>query len=159
MALDAVDYSILDTLQQEGRITNAELAQRVGLTPAPTLARVNKLETTGYIKGYVALLNRDLLGIPVTAFVAVILKTHGVAASDNFLRAVEALPEVLECHHIAGDEDYLLKVAVASPADYEHFVLNKLSEIPDVQRVKTTIVLSTPVSKTSIPIHQKGYLQ
>jgi DNA-binding Lrp family transcriptional regulator len=159
MTLDTVDYSILETLQQEGRITNAELALRVGLTPAPTLARVNKLEQGGYIKGYVALLNRDMLGLPVTAFVAVILKSHGVEASRNFLKAVENLPEVLECHHIAGDEDYLLKVAVASPADYEHFVLNKLSAVADVQRVKTTIVLSTPICKTSVPIHQKGYLQ
>lgn len=140
-------------------MTNAELATRVGLTPAPTLSRVHKLEAAGYIKGYVALLDRQLMGLPVTAFVSVILRNHGVAAANEFLRAVETLPEILECHHIAGDEDYLLKVAAASPADYEHFVLNKLMEIADVQRVKTTIVLSTPVSKTAVPINRNGCAQ
>lgn len=155
MTLDAVDIAILDILQEDGRITNSELAQRVGLTPAPTLARVNKLETAGYITGYTAIVNRDKLGLPVTAFVAVIVKSHGVAASQEFLKAVANLPEVLECHHIAGDEDYLLKVVAASPADYESFVLNKLLEINDVQRVKTIIVLSTPISRTNIPVHEE----
>lgn len=159
MSLDAVDCAILDILQQDGRMTNAELAQRVGLTPAPTLARVHKLEAAGYIKGYVALLDRKLMGLPVTAFVEVILRNHGAASAREFLSAVSALPEVMECHHIAGDEDYLLKVAAASPSEYEHFVLNKLMEIADVQRVKTTIVLSTPISKTAVPIAQKGELQ
>ena len=154
MALDAVDVAILDTLQEEGRITNAELAQRVGLTPAPTLARVNKLEERGFIKGYTAIVNRDRVGLPFTAFVAVIVKSHGMTAAQEFLKAVEALPEVLECHHIAGDEDYLLKVVAASPADYESFVLNKLLEVTDVQRVKTIIVLSTPISRTNVPIRE-----
>ena len=155
IGLDAVDYSILDLLQKDGRMTNAELATRVGLTPAPTLARVHKLEAGGYIQGYVALLDRERIGLPVTAFVAVILKSHGVASAENFLKAMRELPEVLECHHIAGDEDYLLKVAAASPADYEHFVLNKLMEISDVQRVKTTIVLSTPVYRTNMPVRRE----
>jgi len=159
MSLDFVDFTIMDILQQDGRMTNAELAQRVGLTAAPTLSRVHKLEAAGYIKGYVALLDRELMGLPVTAFVSVILRNHGVAAANEFLRAVETLPEILECHHIAGDEDYLLKVAAASPADYEHFVLNKLMEIADVQRVKTTIVLSTPVCKTAVPINRNGCAQ
>jgi len=159
MSLDAVDYTILDILQQDGRMTNAELAHRVGLTPAPTLARVHKLEAAGYIKAYVALLDRQLMGLPVTAFVSVILRNHGAASSREFLSSVSALPEVLECHHIAGDEDYLLKVAAASPSEYEHFVLNKLMEITDVQRVKTTIVLSTPVCKTAVPIDRKGCTQ
>jgi Lrp/AsnC family leucine-responsive transcriptional regulator len=152
MALDAVDKAILEILQDDGRITNAELAQRIGLTPAPTLARVHKLESAGYVKGYAAIVDRQLLGLPVTAFVAVILKSHGVAAAEGFLTAVRALPEVLECHHIAGAEDYLLKVVAASPGDYESFVLNKVMEIPDVQRVQTTIVLSSPISNTAIPI-------
>jgi Lrp/AsnC family leucine-responsive transcriptional regulator len=158
MSLDSVDFGILDLLQRDGRMTNTELAQRIGLTPAPTLSRVHKLESAGYIKGYVAILDRELVGLPVTAFVAVILRNHGATSAREFLHAVSSLPEVLECHHIAGEEDYLLKVAAASPSEYEHFVLNKLSEIADVQRVKTTIVLSTPISKTAVPITQKGVL-
>ncbi len=152
MAIDAVDQEILNILQRDGRITNAELATRVGLTPGPTLARVGKLEAGGYIRGYVALVDRDRVGLPVTAFVSVILKTHGNAVAREFLAQMAALPEVLECHHIAGDEDYLLKVVAANPADYESFVLNKLMEISDVQRIKTTIVLSSPKIQTAVPI-------
>lgn len=152
MAIDTVDNQILDILQREGRITNAELAGRVGLTPGPTLARVAKLEASGYIRGYAALVDHSRVGLPVTAFVSVILKEHGAAASRGYVEAMASMPEVLECHHIAGDEDYLLKVVAASPADYESFVLNKLMELPGVQRIKTTIVLSSPKSQTAVPI-------
>lgn len=152
MALDAADKQILDILQTEGRITNAELASRIGLTPGPTLARVNKLEASGVISCYCAIVDHAKLGLPVTAFVSVIMNNHGVAASMAFFNAMAKLPEVLECHHIAGEEDYLLKVVAASPSDYERFVLDKLMELPDVQRVKTTFVLSSPKSTTAIPI-------
>lgn len=151
-ALDTLDLQILNILQSEGRITNSELASRIGLTPGPALTRVNKLETAGFIKRYVAVVDRDALGLPVTAFVAVIMREHGRAASDSFQQAVDSIPEVLECHHIAGEEDYLLKVVAASPADFERFVLEVLSEIPAVQRVKTTFVLSTTKNETSIPV-------
>lgn len=154
MTLDAIDARLLGLLQSEGRITNAELAARVGLSAGPTLARVNKLESLGHIKGYVAVLDRQLLGLPVVAFVSVILRSHGRPESENFLQAVEGLPEVLECHHIAGEEDYLLKVVAASPSDYETFVLDKLTSIPDVRRVKTTFVLSSPKATTAIPIRE-----
>lgn len=137
-------------------MTNAELASRIGLTPGPTLARVNKLESAGIIRGYAALVDRDAVGLPVTAFVSVILKNHGKAASQDFLKAVAGLPEVLECHHIAGDEDYLLKVVAASPSDYESFVLDRLAEVADVQRVKTTIVLSSPICGTAVPIREEA---
>lgn len=150
--LDALDLRILDILQAEGRITNSELAHRIGLTPGPALTRVNKLETGGYIKRYVAVVDREALGLPVTAFVAVIMREHGRAASDSFQQAVDSIPEVLECHHIAGEEDYLLKVVAASPSDFERFVLEVLSEIPAVQRVKTTFVLSTTKNETCIPV-------
>lgn len=152
MALNAIDYSVLAILQQDGRITNAELAQRVGLTPGPMLARVSKLEASGYIQGYTAILNRDALGLSVTAFVSVIMKSHDRPSSEAFVAAVMDLPEVLECHHIAGEEDYLLKVIAASPADYERFLMESLSPIDTIQRIKTTLVLSSPKNKTTIPI-------
>jgi Lrp/AsnC family leucine-responsive transcriptional regulator len=150
--LDAVDLKILDILQTDGRITNSELAHRIGLTAGPVLTRVSKLETAGFIKRYVAVIDREAMGLPVTAFVSVIMKTHDRESTREFNEAVQALPEVLECHHIAGEEDYLLKVVAANPADYERFVLESLSAIPSVQRVKTTFVLSTPKNETSIPV-------
>lgn len=152
MLLDSIDLQVLDILQNEGRITNAELASRVGLTPAPMLARVNKLEERGYIRRYVALLDPVGVGLNVTAFVSVILHAHGRESATAFLSALSEIPEVVECHHIAGQEDYLLKVMAASPSDYERLVLEKITAIPAVQRVKTTIVLSTPKSVTQLPI-------
>lgn len=156
MLLDATDARILETLQEEGRITNAELAQRIGLSPGATLARVSKLEASGLICGYTAIMNRQGLGLPVTAFVAVILRSHGRQESADFLEAVKALPQVMECHHIAGDEDYLLKVVASDPTDFETFVLDQLTSIPAVQRVKTTFVLSSPKVSTVIPIRVGG---
>jgi Lrp/AsnC family leucine-responsive transcriptional regulator len=152
MLLDATDARILETLQEEGRITNADLATRIGLSAGATLARVGKLEAAGFICGYKAILDRPGLGLGVTAFVAVILKSHGRQESADFLEAVKDIQSVLECHHIAGDEDYLLKVVAANPSDFETFVLDQLTSIPAVHRVKTTFVLSSPKASTSIPI-------
>ena len=156
MPLDTRDRRILATLQREGRITNAALAERIGLTPAPTLARVAKLEVAGYIRCYVALLDQKKLGLPVTAFVSVILQSHKRKTSEDFRAAVQKLPEVLECHHIAGDEDFLLKVVAASPGDYEAFVLEKLTKISGIEKVKTTFVLSSPKLETAIPVRDMG---
>jgi len=150
--LDRIDKKILEILQVDGRITNFDLAHKVGLTPAPTLARVNKLEQQGYIKRYVALVDQIRLGLPVIAFVSVILESHKRKTSADFVAAVQKLPEVLECHHIAGDEDFLLKVVAASPGDYETFVLDKLTKIGGIEKVKTTFVLSSAKVETSIPI-------
>jgi len=149
---DDIDTQILEILQNEGRLTNVELASRVGLTPPPTLARVKRLEEAGVIGRYAAVLDQRALGLPVTAFVHVIHKEHTKETSDAFLKAVNELPEVLECHHIAGDEDFLLKVVAANPLDYEHFVLEKLTAIDGIQRVKTTFVLSSPKNETALPI-------
>jgi DNA-binding Lrp family transcriptional regulator len=152
MKLDEVDLSILDILQRDGRITNFDLAKRIGLTPAPTLARVKKLESFGYIRRYAALVDQVKLGMPVTAFVSVILESHKKKTSLDFMKAVNELPEVLECHHIAGDEDFLLKVVASSPGDYEAFVLEKLTKVQGIEKVKTTFVLSSPKLETSIPV-------
>jgi len=150
--LDAVDRKILTLLQKDGRITNAELARRIGLTPAPTLARVAKLERAGYIRRYVAIADQGRLGLPVTAFVSVILQSHKKKTSEDFRASVERLPEILECHHIAGEEDFLLKVVAASPGDYERFVLEKLTQISGIEKVKTTFVLSSSKLETAIPV-------
>jgi DNA-binding Lrp family transcriptional regulator len=147
-----MDRQILNILQQDGRVTNVELAGRVGLTPGPTLARVNKLEAAGYLTGYVGLVDREKLGLSVTVIVAVSLRSHTSETNAAFLKAVAELPEIIEVHHVAGDDDFLLKVVAASPRDYEQFVLEKLTAVADLQRVKSTFVLSSPKSTTAIPI-------
>ena len=150
--LDTTDRKILTLLQEDGSMTNTELADRVGLTPAPTLERVRKLERDGYIRKYVALVDQAKLGKPVTAFVSVIMKSHGQQTDISLRKAVAKLAEVLECHHIAGDEDYLLKVIAASPTDYERFVLGKLMKVAGIEKVKTTFVLSSSKLETKIPL-------
>ena len=149
---DAIDRSILRLLQEDGSMTNTDLAERVGLTAAPTLERVRKLEREGFIRKYVALVDPAKLGKSVTAFVAVIMRSHGQHTSEVFRKAVARLPEVLECHHIAGEEDFLLKVVAGSPTDYERFVLERLTKIAGIEKVKTTFVLSSPKLETKIPI-------
>lgn len=151
---DPIDLRILEILQHEGRITNFELAGRIGLTPAPTLARVKKLEQSGFIKRYAAIADQSKLGKPVTAFVSVILESHRKNTSIDFVKAVEKLPEVLEIHHIAGDEDFLLKVVAASPHEYEEFVLEKLTKVRGIEKVKTTFVLSSAKLETAIPVRE-----
>lgn len=152
--IDDVDRRILEVLQRDGRITNADLAEEIGLTPAPTLARVKKLEEAGYIKRYAAILDQAKLGLPVTVFVSIILESHRLKTTMDFQKAVLRIPEVLECHHIAGDEDFLLKVVANSPADFEKFVLGKLARMGGIEKVKSTFVLSSSKLETAIPIRE-----
>ena len=152
MKLDPVDLRILGILQQDGRITNLELAKKIKLTPAPTLMRVKKLEEAGFIKRFVALVDPEKVGLPVLAFVHVILESHNRETTVEFMSEMQKLPEVLECHHIAGDEDFLLKVIAASPAEYEKFVLEKLTKVHGIGKVKTTFVLSSSKLETALPL-------
>lgn len=150
--LDDIDRQVLDLLQADGRMTNVDLAHAIGLTPGPTLERVRKLELAGYLKGYVALADPAKLGYGTMAFVSVVLASHNAETSAKFRDACGKIPEVLECHHIAGDEDFLLKVVAADPADYERLVLETLTDIPGVQKMKTTFVLSSSKLSTRIPV-------
>jgi len=152
MVLDPVDQEICRLLQENGRMTFADIAQRVGLTAAPVLARVNKLEAAGVIGSYHAVLGREKLGFAMTAFVAVILKSHGTAECRDFVAAIVEVPEVLECHHIAGEEDYLLKVVAQSPKDYERLINDRITNLPQVRRVKTILVLSSAKESTAVPV-------
>lgn len=150
--LDALDRKILRLVQEDGALTNLDLAGKIGLTPAPTLERVRRLEREGFVRRYVALCDQKKLGKPVTAFVSVILESHKLRTAVGFQRAVTQLPEVLECHHIAGDEDYLLKVVASSPDEYERFVLEKLTRVSGIEKVKTIFVLSSSKLETAIPV-------
>ncbi|MFQ6618176.1 MAG: Lrp/AsnC family transcriptional regulator [Fidelibacterota bacterium] len=150
--LDEIDRKILSILQDNGRIRNRELANRIGLSPPSALERVKKLEKKGVIKRYVALLNPVSIGKDTVMFVAVSLIIHQENAIEKFTSAVMSLPEVLECYHITGTSDYLLKVAVRDVAAYEEFVLHKLLKIPVIQNIQTSVVLSTVKQNTKFEI-------
>jgi DNA-binding Lrp family transcriptional regulator len=150
--LDKIDAEILRLLQENGRMTNAALAEAVGLTATPMLQRIKKLEQSGVIQKYMAVVGLAAVGRPTLAFVHVTLKAHGLANHQRFLEIVETLDEVLECHHIAGEEDFLLKVAVRDIAELERFLLHRISTSSLIGRVKTTFVLSSSKSSAPVPV-------
>jgi Lrp/AsnC family leucine-responsive transcriptional regulator len=152
MALDKTDRKILRILQSDGRITNADLAERIGISPPPTLERVRKLERNGIIRRYAALINPLAVGVETFTFVEVTLSRHGQDAVMAFMKAVEGVPEILECHHITGDADFLLKIAVRNIPAYEDLVLHTLTALPHIQHLKSLVVLSTLKNETSLPI-------
>ncbi len=150
--LDRFDRSILSLLQGNARMANTELAERVGLSPSACLRRVQRLEKTGIIAGYVALLDPQAVGRNSTAFVEVTLQSQGEEALAAFEQAASACPDVLECHLVAGDFDYLLRVAVAGTQEYERLHKGELSRLPHVMRLKTVFVLRTAVKRTDYPL-------
>jgi len=154
MSLDKIDKQILDILQEEGRISNAELARRINMSPPPTLERVKKLERNGIIQNYVAMTNPAKLGLNCFTYVEVTLVRHGREGVERFIKSITDLNEVMECHHITGGADFLLKVASKDIPDYEAFVLHKLTALPEVQHLKTMVVLSTLKLETKMPTDQ-----
>jgi Lrp/AsnC family leucine-responsive transcriptional regulator len=154
-SLDAIDRQILRLLQDNGRMTNAALAEAVGLTPTPMLQRMRKLEQSGVIQRYAAVVDAAKVGRPVLAFVHVTLKSHEAAVHQKLLTLVKELPEVIECHHIAGDEDFLLKVAMRNIPELEH-LLFRLGGSGVIARIKTTFVLSSAKSSGAIHVGEGG---
>ncbi|MCA9740722.1 MAG: Lrp/AsnC family transcriptional regulator [Deferribacteres bacterium] len=148
--LDPADVKILNILQEDGRITNAALSANVGVSPSPMLERVKKLEKNGYIRKYVALIAPEKVGKGTIVFVTVSLAMHQLAALDNFTEAIRELPEVLECYHISGEADFLLKIAVSGIESYRDFVVNKLTPIAGIDRIRTAFVLDTVKHSTKI---------
>ncbi len=152
MNIDKTDKQIITILQQNGRISNAELARHIKMSPPPTLERVKKLERNGVIQKYVALANPTKLGLTCFTYVEVTLVRHGREGVERFMQAITKLDEVMECHHITGGADFLLKVASRDIPDYENFVLHKLTALPEVQHLKTMVVLSTLKHETRLPM-------
>ncbi len=150
--LDAIDYRILAALQQNGRISNAQLAAEAGISPPATSERVKRLENAGVIRRYVALLDPQKIGREIAALISVSLSIHQMESIDTFIKAIQNMEEVLECHHVTGEEDFLLKVSMGSIAEYEDFILRKLTRIPGVNKVKSSFVLSTMKFETSLPL-------
>lgn len=150
--LDEIDRLILEIIQEDGRISNAELARRVDLSPPATYARLKGLEESGYIRGYVALLEPEKVGYDLFCFVQVTLELHNLERIEAFRCAVRQMPEVLECHHVTGDFDYLLKIAVHSRKELESFLMEQLTPAPGVARIHTHLVLSEVKSTTALKI-------
>jgi len=140
-SLDRIDHKLLALLQADGRISNTELAQRVGLSQSACLRRVQRLERDGLIEGYGARLNPAALGKGETVFIEITLSSQSEAVLDAFERAAAASPDILECHLMAGDYDYLLRVAVADTADYERLHRKQLAAFPHVARIRTHFAL------------------
>ncbi len=152
MNLDEIDRKILHLLQQEGRMPNNELASRIGLTTTPTLERVRRLEREGVIEGYSAKLNREAAGKGLTVFVTVTLSVHQLNLMEEFTSAVKAIPEILGCYNTTGEGDFLLHVVAKDTKDYEQLMRTKLTTLPDVQRLHTSIVLNTIKDESVIPV-------
>lgn len=142
--MDATDDRILQALRRDGRISNAELAARVGLSASACLRRVQELERSGVIRGYRAVLDRSRLGVGFTAFMAVGLSVHTKAAHEAFERAVAAAPEVVECHNVTGTIEYLLRVEVADLAAYKRFHTDVLGTLPQVSAITSYVVMGSP---------------
>ncbi len=152
--IDEINRQILSILQSDGSITNLELAKRIGLAPASTLERVKKLERTGIIRKYVALLDSEKIGRDIIAFVEISMNDHSAETIKMFNREILKIPEVLECYHISGDKDFLLKVVTGSIKNYETFAIEKLAVIPHVGKISTLFVLSTIKSETAIHLEE-----
>ena len=150
--LDDIDRTILDLLQREGRITNVRLAKAVGLSQASALERVRKLEERGYIERYVALVNQEMVGRGTVAWALVRLSFHKEVAIDSFVQTLQAHEDVLECYHVTGEDDYLLKVMVPDIGSYREFLLGLLTQDVGVEHVKTMMVLGTIKRETRVPL-------
>ncbi|RPJ56722.1 MAG: Lrp/AsnC family transcriptional regulator, partial [Dehalococcoidia bacterium] len=143
MALHPIDRQILEILQVQGRITNVQLAEMVGLSPPAVLERVRKLEEKEVITRYVAVVDNRKIGIGTVAFVSVSLNLHQKDSIEIFQNFIDKCENVTECYHVAGGEDYLLKVYSKDIDDYENFLINSLTRIKGIDKVKTMFVLST----------------
>jgi DNA-binding Lrp family transcriptional regulator len=151
-SLDRLDRRILEELQADGRVSNQELAKRVGLSPAPCWRRLRRLEKEGLIDGHVTLLNAAALGLPITAYAMVSLENHHPESVRQFDQMVADRPEVLECHSMSGSNDYLLRIVAASIGDYEKFMSTHLLQVRAVRSVNTSFVLRTRKHTTKLPV-------
>ncbi len=150
--LDPIDRKIVAHLQRNARISNVELAEAVGLSPSPCLRRVRALEESGVIKGYVGLIDPRAVGMSMNVFVRVSLTQQTEALLDAFEKAVENLPEVMECYLMSGDADYHLRVVVADLETYEKFLKSNLICVPGVSSIRSSFALKQVSYRTELPL-------
>jgi Lrp/AsnC family transcriptional regulator, leucine-responsive regulatory protein len=151
-ALDAIDHRIVAALQADGRLTNLELAERVGLSPSPCLRRVKRLERDGYIETYRAILQRNRLGLGLTVFVGVKIGGHANIEAEAFQDAIVAMPEVVACHLVSGEADYLLEVVVPDLEQYQRFLVGKLLNLAIVREVRSNIAIQSLKAGAPLPL-------
>jgi DNA-binding Lrp family transcriptional regulator len=151
MKLDTLDLRILAELQADGSLSNVELARRVHLSPSPCLARVKALEAAGVISRYVALANAAV-GLGLNVFISISLKTQSKEALADFERRIAEHDEVMECYLMSGDSDYLIRVALADIGALERFILEQLSPIPGVEKIRSSFALKQVRYKTALPL-------
>ncbi|MES2337619.1 MAG: Lrp/AsnC family transcriptional regulator [Pseudomonadota bacterium] len=152
MAFDRIDRQILGLLQDDGRMTNVELAERVGLTAPPCLRRVRALEEEGAIQGYHAALNPASLGYTITVFAMVSLKSQAEADLTAFEQHVATIPEVRECHMLNGEIDFILKIVATDLRAFQELLTTQLTPAPNVSHVKTSLTIRTAKSMPGIPV-------
>ena len=152
ITLDDLDKAILQALQADGRMSNVELAQRINLSPPATHARIKRLEQRGYIRRYAALLDHAQVGYDMLCFVHISLQLHQPEQVEGIREAITQMPEVLECYHVTGEFDYLLKVVIKNRKDLERFVINRLTSVSGVARIYTSLVLNEVKSTTVLPV-------
>jgi Lrp/AsnC family transcriptional regulator, leucine-responsive regulatory protein len=157
--LDPIDLKILRELQADARLPNLMLAERVGLSPSPCSRRVRLLEESGVIEGYRAILNREAVNLGLTVFADVRVERHTQKNADLFVEAVLAMDEIVACHMVSGDADFLLEVVVRDMAAYEGTVLRRLLELPGVRNIRTSFAMRTHRAAGAVPVripNQKG---
>ncbi len=152
MQLDTIDLRILGELQQDGSLTNVELARRVHLSPSPCLVRVKALESAGVIQRYVALADPKAIGLGVNVFISISLKEQGKESLAEFERRIAEHEEVMECYLMTGDSDYLIRVAVRDIAELERFILEQLTPIPGIEKIRSSFALKQVRYKTALPL-------
>jgi Lrp/AsnC family transcriptional regulator, leucine-responsive regulatory protein len=150
--LDPIDLRILAELQQDGSLTNVELARRVHLSPSPCLVRVKALEAAGVIERYVALANPKAVGLGLNVFISISLKEQGKDSLAEFERRIAEHDEVMECYLMTGDSDYLIRVAVRDIAELERFILEQLTPIPGIEKIRSSFALKQVRYKTALPL-------
>jgi Lrp/AsnC family leucine-responsive transcriptional regulator len=150
--IDATDRKILDILQANSNITNAQLAKEIGLSPAPTLERVNKLEGSGVIRSYHAVIDPAKVGLGVSTFVMATLKGHNKENIEKFITAIRSIKEIVECHHVTGAADFILKIVCVDIGSYQQLMLERVSNIDVVDSLQSMVILSTFKDSKSLPI-------
>ena len=152
MELDSIDLKILKELQTNSKITNAELAQRVHLSPSPCLARVKRMESCGVIQNYVALLNSLTLGLHLNVFIFISLKAQSRRFLQDFEDRICTHDEVMECYLMTGDADYLIRVAMPDVGALERFIVDHLSPMPEIEKIRSSFALKQVRYKTALPL-------
>jgi Lrp/AsnC family transcriptional regulator, leucine-responsive regulatory protein len=152
MEIDATDRRILNALQRQGRMSNADLSEAVNLSPSACHRRVQRLEAEGYIDAYVALLNARKLGRPTTVFVEITLAGQADELLDAFEKAVKRVPDILECHLMAGTADYLIKIVAEDTEDFARIHRQHLARLPGVAQMQSSFALRKVVQTTAIPV-------